>query len=220
MINSVNSVNTENINAAKTSETASTLKTEKEVSLEDKVYAQVNEKKDTVELSNSGKGLSETAISDLRSSMQQNKLNLVLNMVNPTNNIYKKTGVSLNEESSLIQAFNTQRYLAKNAYKMYFKNNSSDLDEINSLKKQIASLEKDIAEEEKLSEITLANGKTIKLDGSDKSSAQEERWTEITLANGKTIKLDGSDKSSAEEEKLTEITLANGKTIKLDKSAE
>lgn len=167
MINSVNSVNSENLNAAKTSETASTLKTENDVgetSAEEKVYNQVKDKKDTVEISNSGKGLSESEISSLRDSMQQNKLNLVMNMVNSTNNVYKKRGISLSDESSLIQAYNTQRYLARNAYKMYFNRKSDDLDEIDSLKEQISSLETEIAEEEKNTSKVTAAEKTGKTD--------------------------------------------------------
>jgi hypothetical protein len=52
--------------------------------------------------------------------------------------------LSAEDSATLIDAYNTSRYLAKNAFKMYY-SNQSDSSEISDLKKQIQSLEEEIS---------------------------------------------------------------------------
>ncbi len=141
MINNINAVNSDYINTVQTAQTKSTTDVDKKAELEKKVY-EMAKKQDTLELSSNGKGLSEETINSMRNSMRQNQLSLLRGFVNPTNNAYKG-GMSAEDTASLIDAYNTSRYLAKNAFKMYY-NKQNDTSEIDDLKNQIAELEKEI----------------------------------------------------------------------------
>ena len=143
MINNVSAVNSDYINTVQTAQAKSTTEVDEKTQLEQKVYKQAA-KQDTIELSSTGKGLSEETIRSMRDSISQNKLSLLKSFVNPTNNVYKG-GISLQNTVDLIDAYNTSRYLAKNAFKMYYNNKDNDTSEIDALKNQIAELEKEIS---------------------------------------------------------------------------
>lgn len=144
MINNVNSVNSEHLNLVQTAEVESTTKVDEKKELEKKVYEQADVK-DTIELSEKGKGLSESAFRSMQDAMSANKRTLLDSFVNSTNSIYK-SGISVRESASLIDAYNTSRYLAKNTYKMYY--DKQDTSEIEDLKNQISQLEDVIKEAE------------------------------------------------------------------------
>jgi len=181
MINGVNYVNSKYENTVETSQAQSTTKVDDEQSvkkqdIEEKVNSQVAEIKDTVEISETVKGLDEETIRSMRDAMDSNK-SLLLKFIPSAKSTYKSgMGVSTEDFTALVDAYNTQRYLGKNAFKMYFEKNggmSKDIEEISDLKSQIEDLTKQINDAEKTGKDT--KDVTSKKDVKDKKDAEDKK---------------------------------------------